>query len=117
MNFSEIVILSTFVAWIVYDLYCGRLSQPTLSMVLRDWGAKWNFFAALIGFLVGHWFFPREHVDISGWGWTLPVMASIFIFDLLWHRFGKLHRPWFRYSGLWFLIGIPVGTFLWGQGY
>lgn len=115
MNITELVIIATFVLLIAYDVIAGKINQPTESMVLREWGWRWNTVPFLAGFLIGHWFFPRREVDVSGWMWVLPILGGLIVFDILWGRFGRNSRPWFRFPGWYVLLGIPVGMFLWGQ--
>lgn len=115
MNLSQFAIVLTFLSLIAYDVLAGPNGQPTISMALRDWAWHWTYLPFTFGFLITHWFFPRRNADVSGWMWALPFFIGLIAFDLLWHQYGVVERPWFRYPGFYVLIGGPVGFFLWPQ--
>lgn len=119
---TQLILVGVIVALIVYDVYAGSLGQPTESAVLRDWARDWTLLAFVAGFLLGHWFGPRVHADVSGWMWALPIFFVLFVLDLGWVTWAKarwaaqgLKDPWWRWS-LWYaLLGIPAGIWLWPQ--
>lgn len=112
---TYVLILGTFAVWIAWDVYLASKGAATESMTLRQWGEHCTFFPHLIGFLCGHWFFPHDHLWRSGWMWGLGVWGLLGLYDIAWAIWGNGGMPWYRYSGLWLLVGIACGTFLWGQ--
>lgn len=115
MNVTQMLILMITAILLIYDVYAMPLGQPTESMVFREWAWKANTVPFIWGFLMGHWFMPRQHVSTSGWMYALPIMVSLIVYDVLYNHYGGTRR-WFRYP-IWFvLFGIPVGAYLWGQG-
>lgn len=105
----------TFAVWIGFDIYLAKMGYATESMILRDWAKHCTFFAFLMGFLCGHWFMPRRVLWASGWMYALPILGILGIWDIVWAIWVKTF-PWYRYSLIWLLLGIPSGSFLWGQG-
>ena len=111
---TKLVIALTIICWIIYDVIAGPSGQPTESQQIREWGWQWTVFSFTIGFIVGHWLFPRREVDVSGWMWIIPIWVCLLTFDIVWLKLG-LPRIWFRYPGLYVLAGIPAGMYIWGQ--
>lgn len=121
MNLTQILLVLVILGLIAYDVIAGKLGQPTESAVLRDWARDWTILPFTAGFLLGHWFGPHVHADVSGWMWALPIMGVLLGIDVYWNviRPQKIRLvappPWWRYS-LWYaLAGIPVGMLLWPQ--
>lgn len=112
---TKLIVALTIVALIVYDAFAMQLGQPTESMVLRDWARDWTILPFIAGFLLGHWFGPRQNVSYSAWGFCLPIMITLLIVDIVMNlKYSGQTFAW-RYS-LWYaLAGIPVGMYLWGQ--
>lgn len=132
MNLTQGIIIGVIVALIVYDVFAGRLGQPTESQVLRDWSRNWTIMPFMAGLLMTHWFAPRAHPDISGWGWCLPMMALLIGVDIGWNVWGGTKEfivngvklasvtqttPWWRYPYVYAVLGMPFGFFLWPQGW
>lgn len=112
---TKIVVWAVTAVLLGYDVLAGKLGQPTESMVLRDWTRDWTVLPFIAGFLAGHWFGPRQSVDVSGWMWSLPALAILLASDLVWNlKFAQSTPPWWRYSLLYVLAGIPVGMYVWG---
>jgi len=116
MNITELVILFTIVGLIAYDVIAGANGQPTESAVLRDYSVRWTILPFVAGFLLTHWFAPREHHDVSGWMWALPPMGILLTIDIIWNVKG-LPRVWWRWPFFYAILGMPVGYFFWPQGY
>lgn len=111
---TKLVVALTTVLLLAYDVIAGKIGQPTESMVLRDWGRDWTILPFIAGFLLGHWFGPRQNVSFSAWGFALPILAVLLVTDIVWNLKGLPPTAW-RYS-LWYaLAGIPAGMYLWGQ--
>lgn len=113
---TEIVVAATTVGLLAYDVIALKVGQPTESMVLRDWARSWTLLPFVAGFLLGHWFGPRQDPSFSAWAYALPIMALLLVGDVVWNVwFSSGEVPWWRYS-LWYaLAGIPAGMYLWGQ--
>lgn len=113
-NFTTIlIIIGTIVGWIAWDAYVGATGATTESQTLRDWGQKFVSLPFSLGFLIGHWFWNRT-TTFSAWVYAFPILAALLAWDITWNLMGK-GGEWYRYPGAWALIGIPVGTLLWGQ--
>lgn len=114
MNLKQItttLIVSTFAIWIAWDVYLARNGGPTESMIMRDAGKVSTFVPHLFGFLIGHWFFPRQSQWQFGWMWGIAFWVVLLAWDLWWPG----GRVWYRYEGIWVLIGVACGTLFWGQ--
>ena len=114
MNLTEYIVIATIVILLTYDVIAVKIGEPTESMVLRDWAMDFTALPFTAGFLVGHWFFPRQTFFVSGWMYALPILISLLIFDIVW-KAKKLPRHWSRYPGWYFILGVPAGMYLWGQ--
>jgi hypothetical protein len=112
---TKLIVSLTIVGLIVYDVFAGSLGQPTESSVLRDWARDWSILPFIAGFLVGHWFAPRQIVDVSVWTFMLPVFAILIIIDLIMYFKYSGYYPGWRYSLWYVLLGIPFGMYIWGQ--
>jgi len=114
VNLTQIFIIIIIVIVLAYDVITQKIQQPTESTVLRLWARDWTLLPFCAGFLIGHWFAPRQIVSHTAWGNGLMIMAVLFGIDLYW-KLSKKGDAWFRYP-LWYaLLGIPSGLFLWGQ--
>ena len=111
---TKLIVALTIVGLIVYDAFAGSLGQPTESQVLRDWARDWTLLPFIAGFLVGHWFAPRQVVSYSAWGFCLPIFGILLAIDI-YFNVKQLAPPAWRYSLFYALAGIPVGMYLWGQ--
>lgn len=112
---TEIITVASIIGLIVYDVFAMKIGQPTESMVLRDWGRDWTLLPFVAGFLLGHWFGPRQVVTSSAWMYALPILGVLLAVDIFWNI--KFHGvyPFWRYSLFYALAGIPAGMYLWGQ--
>ncbi len=111
---TQIILIAAIVGLIVYDVLAKVFSAPTESSVLRTWGEKYTALPFCAGILLGHWFINHNNLWLSGWMYAAPMIVALVIWDFVWNR--KTHvTVWYRYPGLWALIGVPVGAFLWGQ--
>lgn len=110
-------IVGTFVIWILFDIWLGANSGPTESQVLREWGKRTIFFPWLIGFLSGHWFFGMKEPYFTAWIYGIGLWGALIAWDIYWWKVRKSepYFPWYRYPGVWFLVGLPSGMILWGQ--
>lgn len=110
--------ITKWVLWIValvllaYDGIVGKISQPSESTVMREWGWKYNYFPFLMGVLIAHWFFPRQTWINPIVGKTIPFILLVMAWDLYWNKFHGSHE-WFRYPGLWVILGFPIGFLFW----
>lgn len=117
MNLKTITILliiSTFVLWIGWDIVLVILKENTISQYLQWFGNTNNWFVYLMGFLSGHWFFSRKTALTYGWIIALSFMALLGVIDLIWYL-NKLPFVWYRYSPIWFIVGLIAGLYLWNQ--
>lgn len=115
MTVTGWVIVGTIVLLLGYDAIVGLIKQPTESQVLRDWGWRWNTLPFCAGFLLGHWFFPRVAVSFTAWGYAIPILLILLVWDIAWWQIKGDERAWYRWPGWYALLGIPAGVFLWGQ--
>jgi hypothetical protein len=83
-------------------------------MTMRDLGWKYTSFSVLMGILIGHWFFPSENPLYRRVGNVLPFLALFYLLDLAWAKWGT-GRQWWRYPGIWFILGVIIGAKLWAQ--
>lgn len=111
---TDSLIVATFTVWIWWDVYLAKNGGPTESMIVRDWGKVSTFFPHLMGFLIGHWFFPRQSQWQSGWMWGLCFWGVLIAWDVAWNLWVGTY-PWYRYEGFWVLVGIVSGTLFWCQ--
>jgi hypothetical protein len=110
-----IFIILTFAIWISLDVWLNANGGPTESQVLRDWGMAMTFFPHLVGFLMGHWFFPRRTTLSFGWMIAIPIWAVLISWDIWWDIHHPGVTPWYRFPGIWAMIGAVCGSILWGQ--
>lgn len=110
------VIVGTFLGWIGWDVYLAMHGAATESMILARWASHTIFLPHLIGFLCGHWFFPRSHLWTSGWMWALPIWALLGVWDVVYAYHPTYWQQLARFPLWWVLIGIATGSYLWGQG-
>lgn len=117
MNLTQIIIVSIFVLVLTYTAFAQKVfDSPTVSKTLRDWAWKYNSIGWLAGFLIGHWFFPRQEVKATAWGgFGIPLAITLAAWDLYWNLGGH-PRTWYRWPGWYVLIGISTGVVLWSQG-
>lgn len=118
MNLTKIVLLSAIFGLLIYDAFVGTLGVPTESQVLRDWALQSVTLPFTAGFLLGHWFFPRKEVDYSAWVFAAIFLLAFGAWDIYWfynNLPGTMPNVWYRYPGWYALLGVPVGTYLWGQ--
>lgn len=113
MNFTEWFVVGTGIIWLAYDVYVVKVGKSTESQVIRDWGQRWTYFPFVMGVLVSHWFINLDHPPQFGWMIVLPAIIALVVWDLFW-RTKPRERVWFRYPGLWLLIGEAAGL-LWSQ--
>lgn len=115
------MITKLFVAGIIaislgYDIFAAMKGYATESMVLRDWARDWTALPYMAGFLSGHWFGPRQQVDVSQWWIALAILIALLAIDVVWNvKFNSIPIPAWRYSLIYFMAGIPIGMYLWGQ--
>lgn len=114
MNITQALILMVTAFLLIYDAGSMGWGEPTESMVLRDWAWKANTLPFVWGLLCGHWFAPRQHIAHSGWMYSLPIILAMIIYDVFYNKFDGSKR-WFRWGIIWVIIGIPIGSWLWGQ--
>jgi hypothetical protein len=91
-----------------------QVHQPTVSMTMRDLAWKYVSFSALMGVLIGHWFFPSVNPAHHRVGNVLPILIALYLCDLAWIKFGSGRMAW-RYPGVWFTLGVVIGAKLWAQ--
>lgn len=107
MSITAWVIIVLSVIGLSYTLISQRNGQPTISMVMRDTAWDFSLLPFAWGYLIGHWFFPRQNLIEFGWAWSLPFLVALLAFDIIWKlRIDK--RTWYRYPGFYFLLGLPT---------
>lgn len=110
MNLTQIILISVVVGLIVYNIP----AVPKESQVLRDWGRRYNALPFCGGFLLGHWWVNHNNLWRSGWMLALPIILGLVGWDYYWNSKPRDWK-WYRYSGLWAVVGILVGTLMWAQ--
>lgn len=111
---THYLLLAIAIVMIVYDPIAAKCDLPTESRVIMDWGWRFNAVPFLLGVLMGHWFFPRQNGSGFGWMIALPFWSALWGWDIAYGHFWGSRR-WFRYPGIFVLLGMPVGMYLWGQ--
>lgn len=107
-------IIGTFVVWLAFDAWLGPNGGPTESQTLAYLGKVSTSVPYLIGALSGHWFFNRVRANYRIWWVGFVILGVLIAFDATWAMAG-LGRVWFRWAGIWFLVGIPCGSYFWPQ--
>lgn len=115
MTTTEAIILACFLVLLVWTGIAFKFKQKTVSQTMRDLAWKYNVTSFTFGILIGHWYFPVLHPTHHAVGNVLPFMATVFAGDLLWMKFQASRRAWWRYPGIWFVLGVPAGFLLWSQ--
>lgn len=121
MNLTEAIILGAFVLLLGYDGLTAQISQPTESRVLLALAMSYSTIPLMFGILVGHWFFghyqaPQVFQSLLNLNLgPLPFLAVSLIFDVLFNHFTTNSYPFWRYPGIYSLIGIPIGSIFWYQ--
>lgn len=113
MNFTQWFVIGIVVLLLVYDGIVGWIGQPSESTMIRDWAWQFNTVPFVMGIVSAHWFFPRQSWNNPVVGKTLPFIAILALYDFLWWKYGASEPRWFRYPGMYFLLGMPVGVWLW----
>jgi hypothetical protein len=116
MSVTKLVLLGTIFGLLGYDAFVAVLHEPTESQVLRDWGHVSTCLPFVAGFLLGHWFLPRQNPSGSAWGNAAILILALGAWDLWWFFTGRTDCPFYRYPGFYAILGVPLGSFLWGQG-
>ena len=116
MTLTQIFILIIFALVLIYTSIAQKtLHQHTVSKTLRDWAWKYNTIGWVAGFLIGHWFFPRQTVVATAWGFGIPLLVALVGWDVYWNLKVKV-RKWYRLPGIYVVLGIVTGIILWSQG-
>jgi hypothetical protein len=110
---TVVLILGTAVAWIGWDVMLGAKQQDTESMWIAKWARRWAFLPFFVGALAGHWFLQSTNPDYTAWPWAVACLGAVFAFDV--SRFWWAPPVWLRHPGIWLLLGLPAGHFLWPQ--
>lgn len=113
MTWVEVVIVVVFIAVLTTTVVAAMTKTETVSQTLLRWSRMHSWFAYLMGALMGHWFFPGAP-GIAVWPWLLVPMAVFGALDVV-NAFYPF-PGWLRYPGIYVLVGIPAGAFLWVQG-
>lgn len=109
------IIAGTFVGWIAWDVYVATHHAKTESQLLMEWASKSVVLPHLVGFLCGHWFFPRRNMWTSGWMWGLVIWGVLGVWDVVYYLYPTPLQTILRFPLWWVLIGIPTGSYFWGQ--
>jgi peptidoglycan/LPS O-acetylase OafA/YrhL len=115
MNLTKWILLAVIFGLLAYDGMVGLFHQPTESQVLRDWGHVSTCLPFVAGFLLGHWFLPRRKPYGSAWINAAVIIVVLGIWDLYWFFSGHVNMPVYRYAGWYAILGVPCGSYLWGQ--
>lgn len=112
-NMTIGIMAGAALALILWDVYAGK-HHETESKILAEGARTANSLPFACGVLVGHWFFNRADVDYHMWPYALVALVLVAVWDVLANT--VLTPPaWSRNAGLWFAIGVPVGSIFWGQ--
>lgn len=105
------VIVAVTAALIVYDIVVAATPPggDTLSEVIRDFARNWFFIPLTAGVLMGHWFWNTRKVSMGVWRyWVLGAIGCVaLVIDFI--------APIRMFPIVPFLLGIPLGHFLWPQ--
>lgn len=52
------IIIASALIWIGWDIYLYANDKETISDKMTKWGARMMGMVFLIGFIMGHWFWP-----------------------------------------------------------
>jgi len=107
------IMVSTIAALIVWDVYVARKGSATESTIISRASWKYSTIPFAAGVLIGHWLFNRSQVNYNSWPVALAATGVILTWDVL---KPKDTPRWMRHPAVWFVIGIPIGSFFWGQG-
>jgi hypothetical protein len=114
MSIGGLIVAGTFAAWIGLDVWLAKTGRPTESMAIAAAGQRTTIFPFVIGLLLGHWFFNQRSIIHSAWGFGIPAMVSLGIWDIIWNAMGK-PRVWYRYAPIWLVMGVITGALVWAQ--
>lgn len=117
-NFIDAYIIAVAVLTIVITANAGKLGLPTVSMTFRDRGWYFSLLPFMGGFLVAHYWFPwflKSKPWGFGWMWSIPCFVGLLAYDLIWYHMGMPWDHWIRYPGIYFVLGLPAGFFMWSQ--
>lgn len=89
--------------------------KRTVSSSIKHWGNDYTWFSFMFGSLMGHWFFPNLPGHVDEVQYLLLLFLLIGLGDYLHGKKIVVYPKWLRYSGLWFVLGIIAGMYLWGQ--
>jgi len=107
----------TGLVWIILDIWLANSGDGTISQAMKILGERCATFPAIIGLLIGHFFFNIPIVTFRKIrNIALIIFIGWFVWDLV---HGIMGLPSAASSGfpawLMCLIGIGVGRFLWPQ--
>lgn len=112
MMITQAILAAAFLILLSWTAIAHRFGQRAISPTMRDLAWRWSTSALVAGVLIGHWYMPGLGISHRV-GSVLPVIGLSFAFDLYVKPDGK---PWWKFPGIWFAVGLAAGTILWGQG-
>lgn len=111
------ILIATAVIWALYDVipFLDPARGDTISEVILYYALRSLFIPYAFGVLCGHFFFPRDgaeqHPRI-----LVPLSLAVLIYDVVAHVFNvPVMLSLQAYPFVPFLVGIPIGTWLWPQ--
>lgn len=118
MTVTQIFLTIVLIALIAYNLITVRIGQRTISATIRDLAWDWNVLPFCLGFVLSHWLFTVKYVIAGAWGYSIPVMVVITIWDI---KFKQLPvytlnpRPDYRHPIIPTCLGMILAVVVWSQ--
>lgn len=110
---TALVLVSGAGGLLAWDLYLMTHDSRTVSAVVRDASWKANAIPYALGGVAGHLFFSA-HKPQDRLAWGLATLPAVVAFDVL--ARDQVGR-WYRNPGLWFALGVGVGSLTWGRDF
>lgn len=113
-NITKWVLWGTAIVWIIWDVVISGKGH-TESQMIAEFARKFVTAPFVFGILMGHWFFNRKTARYELWPVFVGLIVLVGLFDGVWHWTMHESRAWYRWPGIWLVLGIPVGSFFFPQ--
>ncbi len=120
---TVVLIVGSGLVWLGWDVFVGAAHFETESQVIAQWVRAANSLAFFLGAWVAHLAWHNRNPHYDWWPYAVACLLAAIVWDALtttWHVKGAavqlIHVPtWMRHPGLWLLLGLPAGHWLWPQ--
>lgn len=113
-NFTQWFVIASVVIWLIVDVILIKYGKRAESQEIRDWSLRWSWVPYAVGIVCGHWFLPGHGIN-GDLKYVFGSIPAFICWDVAYHEWKPKGRDWYRFPALYFVLGFPVGAFLWFQ--